>query len=62
MAKTFRDLGFVKLSIDDLVSARIHAVTPEFITGAAQKGYRFPTLEEYADYKVNSQARARRAE
>lgn len=61
LAETFRDMDFKNLTVEDLVSARIHNVTPEFITEANKKGYRFPTLQEYADLKVRSQFK-RRAE
>jgi beta-lactamase regulating signal transducer with metallopeptidase domain/plasmid maintenance system antidote protein VapI len=52
MVKTFRDLNFKNLTVDDLVAAKIQGVTPEFIKEAELKGYRFPTLHEYADLKV----------
>ena len=60
--KSFRDLHFENLSVDDLISARIHQMTPEFIKDANQKGYRFPSLQEYADLKLQGQLKARRAE
>ncbi len=59
--KPFHGL-FAKLTIDDVMSARIHGVTPEFIKETEAKGYKFPTLEEYAGFKVGGQGKGRRAE
>jgi len=54
--QSFRNENIKNITVDDIVAAKIHGVTAEFIEESEKNGYRFPSLEEYVDLKVRKRA------
>jgi hypothetical protein len=45
-------MGLKDIDFDDLVSAKIHGVTPNYIKECEAKGYKLPYLGDYIDLKI----------
>jgi|GEM_PF-710444 len=50
----YRELGFKKLSLEELVDLSIHNATPEFIKSIQQLGFTNLSLDEYQDAKIHN--------
>jgi hypothetical protein len=48
-----RELGFDRLSSDDLVSTRVHKVTPEFVRYMRAAGYTNLSLEDLLSFRIH---------
>ncbi len=51
-ARSMSQLGFGKLSADDLVACKIQGVTPEYIAGLKQNGLEVKTVHDAVSYRI----------
>ncbi|WP_298545724.1 M56 family metallopeptidase [uncultured Aquimarina sp.] len=52
--KQFKSLGYDNVSVDDIISFKIHNVTPEFIKKYHQAGYKNIPLDEIVGLKIHN--------
>ncbi len=50
----YRELGFKKLSLEEVVDLSIHNATPDFIRSIQQLGFTDLSLDEYQDAKIHN--------
>ena len=53
IVRGLRELGYSDVSSDDLIAARIHGVTPEYVREIQEAGYRDVTMDQLVAMRIH---------